>query len=316
MSQRSNWSHLTASVGTICFLMLPFEVCAQRVMIRAQAVAQVQAQVEEEEEAEGALVQQQARVFWSDDTIDQWIFGSGRNAQQARKRLDTQLSLRIDELDRTCTLTEPQKKKLRLAGQGDIKRLFDEMNEIRKKFDKLRHDQNAVNQIFQEIQPLQTRINAGIFNPTSFYQKSVMKTLGPEQAAKVEQLDFERRKFRYHAKIQLAMTMLDVAVPMRDEQRQKLIKVMQDDTRPPKRFGQYDFQVVMFQMTQLPEEKIKPIFDAAQWNALQTQFRQSKGMENHLRTNGFLDEAPAKVKPAPAVKAKPEPADAEVKKIN
>jgi hypothetical protein len=252
---------------------------------------------EEEEEEVAPVVLNQAQVMWSDDTIDQWIFGSGRNAQQAKKRLESQLTLRIEELDRVCALTDIQKKKLRLAGQGDVKRLFDDMAVIRKKFDKLRNDQNAINQIFQEIQPLQARIAAGIFQSHSFYQKSVLKTLTAEQAAKLEQLDVERRKFRYHAKILLALTVMDAGVPLRDEQRQKLIKILQEETKPPKRFGQVDYYVVVYQMSKLPEEKIKPIFDEAQWKALQLQFQQARAMEQHLKQNGILDEGPKKPEP-------------------
>lgn len=271
--------HLIVLIASAWFLTLSFAV------VRAE---------EEEEEVAPAANIQRAQVMWTDDTIDQWIFGSGRNAQQAKKRLESQLTLRIEELDRVCALTEIQKRKLRLAGQGDVKRLFDDMAIIKKKFDKLRNDQNAINQIFQEIQPLQTRIAAGIFQTESFYQKSVLKTLTVEQAAQLEQLDIDRRKFRYHAKILLALTVMDAGVPLRDEQRQKLIKILQEETRPPKRFGQVDYFVVLYQMAKLPEEKIKPIFDDAQWKALQAQFEQAKGMEQHLKQSGVLDEAPKK----------------------
>ncbi|MDB5392036.1 MAG: hypothetical protein JWM11_7682 [Planctomycetaceae bacterium] len=282
MFNLKNWRIVIHCIAAVSLLMLePIGISAQ----------------DEEEEAaanDPIAMRVQPQMMWTDDTIDQWIFGSGRNAVQARKRLDTQLTLRIDELDRACGLTEIQKKKLYLAGQGDIKRLFDDMLVIRKKFDKLRNDQNAINQIFQEINPLQNRISAGIFRSESFYQKSVLKTLGPDQAAKLAELDLDRRTFRYHAKILLALTLLDVGVPMRDEQRQQLVKLLQEETRPPKRFGQFDYQVVLLQLSKLPEEKIKPIFDENQWKAMGTQFQQAKGMELYLQQNGILDAGPEK----------------------
>lgn len=277
---RLSWRHFALLSGTGWFLILvPCLLLGQ------------------EEEEEAAVEVRQARVMWTDETIDQWIFGSGRNAQQARKRLESQLALKIDELDRTCKLTDVQKKKLHLAGQGDIKRLFDDMIITRKKFDKLRNDQNAINQIFQEIQPLQMRISAGIFRSESFYQKSVSRTLSPEQAASLEKLDFDRRTFRYHAKILLALTVMDTGVPLRDEQRQRLIQLLQAETKPPKRFGQFDNFVVLLQMAKLPPEKLKPIFDERQWKALQAQLEQAKQMERHLQLNGILDQEPAKAVP-------------------
>jgi hypothetical protein len=277
-----NWSRLALVLATTC-LLLTAPVCL----------------LAQEDEEEPVVVEgRNQRVMWTDETIDQWIFGSGRNAQQARKRLETQLTLRIDELDRACQLTEEQKKKLQLAGQGDIKRLYDDTAIIRQKFDKLRNDQNAINQIFQEIQPLQARISAGIFRAESFYQKSVLKILGAEQAAKMAQLDLDRRIFRYHANILLTLTVVDAGVPLRDEQRQKLIKLLQEETKPPKRFGQYDSYVVMLQMSKLPPEKIKAILDETQWKAMQGQFQQAKGLELYLQQNGILDQVPEKVSPA------------------
>ena len=43
----------------------------------------------------------------------------------ARFRLETILAARVDKIARQCGLTEVQKKKLLLAGRGDIKRFFD-----------------------------------------------------------------------------------------------------------------------------------------------------------------------------------------------
>ena len=100
----------------------------------------------------------------NDAQFDQWVFGNMgvANAAAARNQLDSLLTLHVEDLERTCGLTPVQKKKLLLAGRGDIKRFFDRVEE-RKKFTKNRNDQNQFQQIWQEIQPLRNSFNAGFF---------------------------------------------------------------------------------------------------------------------------------------------------------
>ena len=71
------------------------------------------------------------------------------------------LSLNVEDLERTCGLTPVQKKKLLLAGRGDIKRFFDRVEDIRKKFDKVKNDQNQFGLMWQDIQTAPVRLPGG-----------------------------------------------------------------------------------------------------------------------------------------------------------
>src|SRR5262245_19704209 len=62
---------------------------------------------------------------WPDEQFERWVFNQYGSADGARRRFDSLLTLQIDDIDRTCHLTDEQKKKLRLIGHGDIKRIFD-----------------------------------------------------------------------------------------------------------------------------------------------------------------------------------------------
>ena len=61
-------------------------------------------------------------------------FSAGGEGRAARARLDANLGLRIDDLDRACSITEVQKKKLKLAGLGDIKRYYDRVEDLKRKY--------------------------------------------------------------------------------------------------------------------------------------------------------------------------------------
>src|SRR5439155_9611662 len=76
---------------------------------------------------------EQVRQLWTDDQFERWVFQEDGNASRARKRLDSLLAMQIENIDRTCRLTDAQKKKLQLAGRGDVKRCFDCYERIKRK---------------------------------------------------------------------------------------------------------------------------------------------------------------------------------------
>lgn len=249
--------------------------------VAQDAVAQDEAQVEEEE-----LVID-AGFEIAESNFDQWIFGS-QNAQQGMQRVESQLTLQVAAVDKACGLTDAQLAKLRLAGQGDVKRFLDDVAVARKKFMRVRRNRNAFNKIWQEIQPLQIRINAGLFGESSFFRKVVSRTLTDAQSSTYEQTLWERSQFRYTAKLQLVVAMMERNMPLRAEQRERFIELLKTETKPPKAFGQYDYYVILYQLTRVPDEKLKPIFDAAQWKVLKQYTAQARAMEAWLKQQKIL----------------------------
>lgn len=222
-----------------------------------------------------------------EETFDQWVFG-GKTTSQVTKRLDSLLLLQVESVERACELSDAQKKKLQLAGRGDMKRFFSAVEEKRKKFREARRDQNRFNNIWQEIQPLQLRFNSGIFDEKSLFYKVLKRTLDPDQSEEYEEREQERWKFRYEAKVELAVAMMETGVPLRDVQRQKFVKLLLEETEPPAKFGQYDYYVVLYKAAKVPKEKLQPIFDDGQWRAVTQLLAHGRGMEATLRTNGFI----------------------------
>lgn len=251
----------------------------------AAASTPLWAQFEEEEE-EGAPVQETFEI--DEENFDQWIFSNMQNARMARQWLDSMVALKIESMDAICSLTEDQKAKIRLAGKGDIQRFSNHVEEVRKKFLAVRMDQNRINDIWQEIQPLQNELQSGIFGETSLIHKILMRTLNPEQQTRYAESERERRRFYYEAKIGLVVAMLEQGMPLQENQRHQFVTLLTEETEPPLKFGEYDHYVVLVNAARLPEEKLKPIFDHSQWQALQQQLDQAKAMEHHLRENGLI----------------------------
>src|SRR5262245_26412066 len=87
--------------------------------------------------------------------FDRSLFGEGKAIEAARSRLETTLRKKIDSVDRTCGLGEVQKKKLQLAGRGDLKRFFEQAEALRAKAKTVGFDETRMRDLQQELEPLQ-----------------------------------------------------------------------------------------------------------------------------------------------------------------
>jgi hypothetical protein len=245
---------------------------------------------EEEEDAPLAprAVAAPPAFILQDAQFDQWVFNGRANSSSARARLESLLMLQVEDIDRSCSITDAQKKKLALAGRGDINRFLDRVDEKRAKYLHTRQDPNKVNDIFQEIRPLQLAFNAGLFKEGSLFWKAIPKTLTDEQLASFEQAQAEKRSFRYRARAELVAANLGNSLGLSTDQRKRFIKVLLEETRPPRNFGSNEYQVVLHQAAKIPQDKLKPIFDETQWRALNRSLMQSKAMERILKESGYV----------------------------
>ena len=67
---------------------------------------------------------------------------SGINDQDSpdRGRLKERLSLKVEWIQLSCNISEAQKKKLEIAGRGDIKRFMDEMRGMKRRYRQIKGD--------------------------------------------------------------------------------------------------------------------------------------------------------------------------------
>ena len=229
---------------------------------------------QDEGEPENKQDQQNARNNgWNEENFDQWVFSNCGNLTEAKKRIDSRLELSIEEVHRICSLTTEQLQKLRLAGRGDTKRFLDRVEAVRKHFQKIKNDQAQFQQIWQEIGPLQLEFQAGLFKQNSMYHKSIERTLHEEQLKKWKQAEEQRRLFRRRAALEMALLSFEEKIPLRDTQRQELLKLVLElpEIAPqaaavPVQFGMMLPDVTQ-SLTKIPEEKLKAIFDDYQWGA-------------------------------------------------
>lgn len=234
----------------------------------------------------GVIVQQ--GQAWSDEQIEQWVFQTYGNASGAHRQLESQLATQIVDINRICRLTNAQKEKLQLAGRGDIKRFFDRYEGIKRKAQLIPHDELALQKIWQDIRPLQTTLQSGLFHEESLLTKSLPNTLTDEQFARYDTMVRERRAARHRENINRAVAILQRGIRLRDPQRRELVSLIRSQTRPSPRSGPYEISVLLWQLGRLPNEKLKQLFDPEQWDIVSQQLAGYGQLEPMLKQAGLL----------------------------
>jgi hypothetical protein len=231
---------------------------------------------------------QPVRRVISDQQFDNWVFREDHSAEAERRRQESVLALKVEEIDRACSLAPDQKQKLQLTGQGDIKRFFDKYESLKEKSYAILEANQNLNAVYQETTPLASTLQLGLFGNGSLFQRSFASTLTRDQVGKYDAVALERIRFRHNANIDLVVTTLEDTVPLSSAQRHKVIAFLRQQLTPPTITSNYDFYYVMWQLGQIPEEKLKPFFDATQWRVVDRFVNQYKGMEPTLRLNGYF----------------------------
>jgi hypothetical protein len=130
----------------------------------------------------------QARI--SDAGFDQSVFGAVGNWEAVRHELDVILRQAIDDSTQRYGLTAEQQEKLRIAGRGDIQRLFDRVEESRLRLQsQVIHDVAGVRQLSQGFAAESADLRARIRRPLasgSLFTKTLKGALTSEQIGAYE----------------------------------------------------------------------------------------------------------------------------------
>lgn len=212
--------------------------------------------------------------------VAQRIFG-GKSVEEARKGFESALEKDIRRIDQKYGLTPTQRKKLELAGRHDIRRFFGRVEDIRAEYQRTRGDWNRVGGRISQLQQVANQPHAELLGDDSMLAKTLRKTLTPEQLARHE-------KAVYRAKVEWMAGLLHSRLVLGSEQRRKLVDLVVEETPPLRRYGSFDYDAIMFQMSRLPPERLRTILDEGQCRGLTLRFDQARRMESVLVSEGYL----------------------------
>lgn len=225
------------------------------------------------------------------DQFDSWMFNRLKNETAARAAFRDRIDLEVEQLANSADLDDRQVAKIRLAGKGDIKRFFDDVNQARRKFLAMGNlHQNQVNEAYQLAMPLAQRIGRGLFDKDSLLKKVANTTPNPQQTARLRERAEHRQKRQREIAINSYVAMLGRSIPLTSDQRGRLTEhiaesVVMDDPGAP-----YASQLIAYRLSQGQTKKLQEIFDDNQWKALEATLDRAKGMEAVLKQQGLIDD--------------------------
>lgn len=253
------------------------------------------------EASENDIAPAQPPINWDDGQFYYILFGYPYTSQEkARTHIETKLKMQLDELNRVCGLSDIQIQKLKLAASLDVTRYFDEVEVTRKTMQQREILAIARGDNLRETWPLRIK-RLCLFGETSFFSKTVRKTLNQDQLAKYDSVVNERRQFRYRASIKVALTRLELCTsrppgfaPLRATQREAIVQLILENTQPPLAFGDdvcmgsIPEYAVMYYLSKLPESKLKPLMEERQWEQMQGTIKKAQIWIQDLIESGLL----------------------------
>jgi hypothetical protein len=250
------------------------------------------AAAQQADEPEEAAAPPPRRLQIPDRTFDQWVFGAGGDAASARELGEARLRSRVGYIHQVCGLTAAQRKKLDIAGRGDIKRFFDRVAQLREELRLVDADINRIRQLINEVQAAGQRFRNQPPDEQSLFGKTLRTILDPEQAARCRRSFSEERLRAHQSSIVWVLGIVQRNAGLSRSQSLRLHVVLLEETRPPRASGPWDYFGIMYQAARIPEHKLRPIFQESEWRWLRKEFDEARSREAMLRGAGYLPEDP------------------------
>jgi hypothetical protein len=237
---------------------------------------------------------------WTDDQfygwVDQIVSGINDRDVPVNGRLDERLNLKLDWIEASCRTSDEQKKKLQIAGRRDIKRFLDEMREMKRQYRQVKADPIQFAKLQKRLAEIQTSSAADLFGEASFLSKMLARALSDAQKVAYAKAAEESRAFEHRAAVEQAVRFCDLAIGLTDDQRRRLTELFVNETRQMKRkeSSELSLQFLMvLQTAKLSRDKLRPIFDAEQWEVMSALLKQLQRGVNAVGPGAVC--APARV---------------------
>ncbi|MBI5759546.1 MAG: hypothetical protein HZA46_13590 [Planctomycetales bacterium] len=200
-----------------------------------------------------------------------------------REFMESVLFYKMSTIDDRCSLTELQRKKLNLAGRGDIFRWQSRVCELRKKCTSMTMDRQQYTELMPELQSLRYFPQFGQDGETSLFRKTLRTALTDEQQTRYRRLE---RELRIEA-IERALTNWDrgtngLKLARGTETRRKFIDTLVERGNFPQINNPYMPYIVLLEADRL-EDQLKPLLNETQWHAFKTQVVQARRLEPNIR---------------------------------
>ncbi|MCA8998304.1 MAG: hypothetical protein KDA80_14995 [Planctomycetaceae bacterium] len=235
---------------------------------------------------------QQNMIDINEQQIVRWVFGNISSEKQAIEMVEDLLELKIDLVRQAIDLSDEQVVALTLAGQGDLHRFLGEYYMLRHGIKLGPMPQDEWQEVWRQVQPMQKRFQAGIYGHSSLLNKTVRSILNDEQWAEYQQLEADRVRRHYRSIVQATIASLEGKCPLTQDQRQQFIDLVMEQAPAREYNGHryYQMYYVLYQISKIDEEKLKPIFHEREWPIIERARKQGASMAGSLNLEELDEE--------------------------
>lgn len=233
---------------------------------------------------------QQNMVEIGENQIISWVFNNHTTLDSVRRDSRQLLEARIDLVAQACPrLSSEQRGQLKLAGEGDLQRFMNRFESLRRTLPSGRMTQQEYQNLWQKLQPIAQKYARGLHSDGSLFARSLQTTLNFEQLRQYE--DFERARARRHyiGTVKGAIAMIENEIPLTVAQRKKLLDLIlaQDVPSAGTLHTNYRFHVVLYHISKIPRDKLKPIFLENEWKVMTGILQQVQAIKQFLIGQGI-----------------------------
>lgn len=222
-------------------------------------------------------------------TLESWIFQQAGDAGSGKRAMEAEINLRINRLEQYAKLSDIQRQQLKLAAQGDVKRFYDQVEEVICKVEKMKLNQGNFNEAYQLTIPLQTTLRNGIFGPSSLFHKVSRSVISGEQRERYEAAEQNRIKLRGDAFLKATIRKIGQEIPLTAKQHQQLFELASPGFKEPGVEYHYKELYASIYLVNLPEDSLAQILDAEQLRELKKRKEQMDPMMRFLIDQGLIE---------------------------
>lgn len=246
----------------------------------------------------------------TDESFDQIVFGTAIKPGQAvefngvrmfvaesisatdvaRRRMASAIDSEMQWLEGPCRLTDAQKKKLRLAGRGDIYSFFRRAADLRTKVVGRTLDQQEYSELSLQMSLLRMVVSQnGFLNDASLFRKTLRRTLDGQQRVEYQKLLRERQLEAAEAGVVVWERVTTngngvkaVGLKLSSETRRKVCELIVEQGRLPESSSSY-MRYIVFLEADCIAGQLRPLLDDEQWEEFQKLVGQAKRVEPNIR---------------------------------
>jgi hypothetical protein len=208
---------------------------------------------------------------------------------------------RLAHIDSVCRLADAQRRKLRLAMESDIRRLAEEIDGERLKYQGVEVNfndqagQRKWQQFQQDVQRCRQRLQS-LFDAESLFAKVLPTTLDAEQYARLTAEAASRRSYRWKGLVAAAMLKFDDLLGLDQRQHEEMKKLLLEREpalridRPANRQDLHAEQMlVSMVLAEIDAKRLQGIVSERQWKTLAQLANQGKAMRSYIESQGLLE---------------------------